>query len=87
MWEHPADNEIVIQAFTSFLRRKYEPIAVDEECVAYIAEAGQRALPTAWRELLEQPISLEEVHIAVRKGGKNKAPGSDGIGLEFYKAN
>jgi len=30
---------------------------------------------------------LEEVHIAVRKGRKNKASGSDGIGLEFYKAN
>ena len=46
----------IIGAFTSFLRRKYEPIAVDEECVAYMAEAGQRALPTAWRDLLEQPI-------------------------------
>ena len=60
---------------------------MDEECVAYMAKEGQWALPTAWRDLLEQPISLEEVHIAVRKGGKNKAPGSDGIGLEFYKVN
>ena len=76
-----------IRAFTSFLRGKYEPIAGDEECVVYMAETGQRALPTAWRDLLEQPISLEEVHIAVSKGGKNKAPMSDGIGLEFYKAN
>ena len=50
-------------------------------------EAGQGALPTAWRDLLEQLISLEEVHIVVRKGGKNKAPGSDGVGLEFYKTN
>ena len=40
-----------------------------------------------WRDLLEQPVSLEEVHIAVRKGGRNKASGSDGIGLQFYKAN
>jgi len=52
-----------------------------------MAEAGQQALPTAWRDLLEQLISLEKIHIAVRKGGKNKAPGSCGIGLEFYKAN
>jgi len=76
----------IIRTFTSFLRRKYEPIAVDEEFVAHMAEAGQRASPTAWRDLLEQSISLEEVHIAGTKGGKNKAPGSDGIGLEFYKA-
>jgi len=67
----------IIRAFTTFLIRKYEPVAVDEECVAYMAEAGQRALPTAWRDLLEQSISLEEVNIAVRKGGKNKVPGSD----------
>ena len=52
-----------------------------------MAEVGLRALPTAWRDLLEQPILLEEVHIAVRIGGKYTAPGSDGIGLEFYKAN
>ena len=44
-------------------------------------------LPKAWRDLLEQPISLEEVHIAVRKGGTNKAAGIEGIGLEFNKAN
>jgi len=74
-----------ILAFTKFLRRKYEPIAVDEDCVAYMAEAGKRALPTVWRDPLEQSISLEEVHIAVRKGGRNKAPESDGIGLEFYR--
>jgi len=52
-----------------------------------MTEAGQCALLTARRDLLEQPISLEEVHIAVRKGGKNKAPGNYGIGLEFYMAN
>ena len=39
------------------------------------------------RSVGEHPTSQEEVHIAVRKGGKNKAPGSDGIGLEFYQAN
>jgi len=77
----------IIRAFTSFLRRKYEPIAVNEDCVAYMAELGQLTLPTAWRDLLEQYFSLEEAHITVRKGGKNKVQGSDGIGLEFYKAN
>jgi hypothetical protein len=30
----------IILAFTSFLRCKYIPITVDEECVAYMAEAG-----------------------------------------------
>jgi len=70
----------IVREFTSFLRRKYEPIAVDEECVAYLAEVGQRASPTALRDLLEQPISLEEVHSAVRKGGKNKVLGVTALG-------
>jgi len=74
----------IMRAFTTFLRWKYEPIAVEDERVA---EIGRRNLPTAWREQLEQPITPEEVHIAVRKGGRKKAPGSDGLGLEFYKAN
>jgi len=30
----------IIRAITNFLRHKYGPIAVDEECVSYMAEAG-----------------------------------------------
>jgi hypothetical protein len=32
------------------------------------------------------PLTLEELTRAVNKRGRNKAPGSDGIGLEFFKA-
>ena len=39
------------------------------------------------RRVLEQPISPEEVSNAMRKGGRNKAPGTDGIDLKFYKVN
>jgi len=77
----------IMRAFVTFLRRKYEPIAVDDECVTYMDEAERRTLPTAWGVQFEQPISPEEVHIAMRKWDKNKAPGSDRIWLEFYKAN
>jgi hypothetical protein len=62
-----------MRAFTTFLRRKYEPIPVDGECVAYMTDVGRRELPTAWRDQLERPISPEEVHLAVRKGAKNRA--------------
>ena len=36
---------------------------------------------------LERPTTPEEILIALRTGGRNKAPGSDGIGLEFYSTN
>jgi len=34
VWESPADKERHHIVLTSFMRPKYEPIAVDEECVA-----------------------------------------------------
>ena len=33
---------------------------------------------------LEQPITAEELYIALKSGVHNKAPGSDGISREFY---
>ena len=80
-------TKYIMRAFTIFMRRKYEPLAVDVECVAYITEMGRRELPRACRDQLKRSISPEEVYFAVRKGAKNKAPESDGIGLEFYKTN
>jgi endonuclease/exonuclease/phosphatase family metal-dependent hydrolase len=47
----------IMQAFTIFLGRKYEPLAVKDGCIECMAEIGRRNLPTAWREQLEQPIS------------------------------
>jgi hypothetical protein len=76
-----------MRAFTTFLTRKYEPRAVDGECVAYMTEVERRRLPRSWRDQLERLISPEEVQFPVRNGAKNKAPGSDGILLEFYKTN
>ena len=33
---------------------------------------------------LEQTITAEELYAALKSGGPNKAPGSDGIRREFY---
>jgi hypothetical protein len=38
----------IMPAFTTFLRRKYEPIAVEDECIETMAEIGRKDLPTAW---------------------------------------
>jgi hypothetical protein len=37
--------------------------------------------------VLDQPISTEEIHHALRAGARHKSPGIDGICLEFYTAN
>jgi hypothetical protein len=69
----------IVQAFTTFLRRKYVPTVVDEECVLHITEAGWRVLPPAWGDLLEQPISLEEVSKGMRKLGGIKRQAVTGL--------
>jgi hypothetical protein len=38
-------------------------------------------------EHLENPITERELYVAIRKGISNKAPGIDGLGIEFYKMN
>jgi len=72
-----------MQAFTTFLRRKYEPIAVEEVCVTYMVEAGRRIFPEGLEKSLGAAHTPEEVNTAALKEGKNKAPGKDGVGLEF----
>jgi hypothetical protein len=52
-----------------------------------VAKTIRKISPNTYAELAEQPITLEEIHAALQKGGRKKAPGSDGIGLEFYTTN
>ena len=40
-----------------------------------------------YTEPLEQPITPEEMYTVLPKVGRNKSPGSDGIGIEFYTTN
>jgi hypothetical protein len=37
-------------------------------------------------DALSQPLTLDEIQYSVKKGKKNKSPGINGIGYEFYKA-
>jgi len=46
-----------------------------------------RSCPTKYADMLEQPITIEELFSALRPGAKHKTPGIDGFCLEFYIAN
>ena len=43
--------------------------------------------PTKYADLLEQPITIEEISSALRSGVKHKKPGIGGFSLEIYIAN
>jgi hypothetical protein len=75
----------ILHTFVDHLQRKYGAISVDLESVTKMDKAGHKTVPTVWRDLLDSPISMEELKTAVNKGAGKKAPGRDGICLEFFK--
>lgn len=42
--------------------------------------------PPSIENTLETPFTPTEIYNAIYSGGRNRAPGTDGRGLEFYKA-
>ena len=77
----------VRNAFVTHLRQKYNPIHVDSDSLLMMQEFIQLVGTTNDAAVLEQPISTEEIHHALRSGAGHKSPRIDGICLEFYTAN
>jgi hypothetical protein len=77
----------IIQTFARYFNVKYAPIGVDASAIVEMAKTIRKISPNTYAELAEQPITPEEIHAALQKGRRNKAPGSDGIGLEVYTTN
>ena len=49
--------------------------------------ALNKTLPHAANTVLDAPVTMEELHLAVRSGKPHKAPGGDGICQEFFQIN
>jgi hypothetical protein len=60
---------------------------VNASAIEETAKTIRKISPNTNAELAGQTITPEEIHAALQKGGRNKAPGSDGMGLEFYTTN
>jgi len=74
----------ILRTFIDYLKHKYGPIQIEENCVDQMLNAGFRTVAEPWRDLLDRPITLEELKTVVHRGAGNKAPGNDGIGLAFF---
>jgi len=46
---------------------------------------GLKTIPSAAKTVLEESITMEEIFEALNQGKPKKAPGQDGIRLEFIK--
>jgi hypothetical protein len=75
----------IASAFTSFFQHKYHRIDLDNECVAALANLICAELPQDMVHTYESPFASEEIYKAINSGGMNRAPGRDGLSLEFYK--
>ena len=77
----------VRNAFVTHLRQKYNPLHLDNDSLLMMQEFIQPVWTTNDAAVLDQPISTEEIHHALRAGARHKSPGIDGNCLEFYTAN
>jgi hypothetical protein len=76
----------ITNTFLSYLRRKYAPIHVDSDSMTVLTNLVSPVNSSTYSELLECPITSDEVLTALHAGAKHKSPGIDGFCLEFYTA-
>jgi hypothetical protein len=75
----------IAETFLRFLQTKYENIATHQESTRTLASYINRSDSPAMKQEYETFFTHSEIHTSLNSGGKNRAPGRDGLGLEFYK--
>ena len=60
---------------------------MDDECVDQMVNADNLRMAQTWGDMIDMPITAEEQQTAVHREKGNKAPGHDGIGMDFFKKN
>lgn len=86
-WVYPTGPEKILHIFSTHLRQKYESIAVDEERITAMLGADHWTTRQTYVELLDRLINMEGIRHVLQVARRNKTPGSDCVGREFYKAN
>jgi len=75
----------ILRLFTEHMKQKYDRIPTSAESMRRLLECELHTVLDGANEVLEEPITIDELSHAVKQGKSNKAPGRDGICLEFYK--
>jgi hypothetical protein len=78
-------TEDILRIFAEHMQRKYDNILTSEDSMRLLLECELRTIPEGANAALEEPITIDELTYAVKHGKPHKAPGRDGICLEFYK--
>ncbi|KAJ1169370.1 hypothetical protein NDU88_001263 [Pleurodeles waltl] len=77
-------KEDIRKAVTDFYGDLYSEKRSDGDQAERFLAGIPRKVSTPAREVLNAPLTLEELHIAVKSFKSGKTPGSDGLPIEFY---
>jgi hypothetical protein len=75
----------ICRVFIQHFQRKYGPIDVKSDDIRVCKDQIPTPQETTNNDSLQQPVTVEELRMAVLKGGKHKATRSDGISSEIFK--
>jgi exonuclease III len=75
----------IVRTFKDFFETKYNTIITDNDSIQRIARGIGKKVPPEANTAFESPISMEELHAAIKQGKKGKAPGYDGISHDFFQ--
>ena len=75
----------ILRVFTTEMKNKYDSIPHMGNSMQQLLRHACQQLPATATTAMEEPLSLEELHHAIKQGKKGKSPGLDGISHEFYQ--
>ena len=77
------DQDVILEYIKDYYTDLFSPHRVDE-IEGYLQNTPVNKIAEDDKLILEQPITLEEIEIAIRQLAVGKCPGLDGIPQEFY---
>jgi hypothetical protein len=75
----------ILRTFTRHMQHRYKASPIDEASWDVIDQSSGMPLSVAQQQELQAPITRDEIRKAIFSGPRHKAPGSDGLCLEFYQ--
>jgi len=68
----------ILRTFTMFMKKKYDTIQVDSDRVNRMLQRTNKHIPQEANDALDAPITMDELHIAVKQGKNTKHPATMG---------
>jgi hypothetical protein len=75
----------IMRVFTQHMQLRFSAKTIDEESMHTIESIRGKTITKEQQQSLKAPITREELRRAIYGGSRNKAPGSDGVSLEFFQ--